>query len=313
MARKVIIDGDPGIGDAVALCLGLFDPRLEVVAVTAVAGCVSAEQSTANVQAIVDHLDPPRMPRVGAAVDLDRAPAISYLPFQGADGLGNAALKSARHHRSHLSEKLIIDEVRANPDEITIVCLGPLTNVARAFQRDPHLTSMVDRLIIAGGSCTGVGNVTPVAEFNIHYDPEGARQVFQSPTTKTLIPLEVARRVPLHLDLVDELPNEATRAGTLLRHIVPYAFRAHRQGLGTESIVLPEAVAMIATLHPELFETEELFGDVETQGELTLGATIFDRRPNHTTRANMEVAQSVEAAGVNDSIVRGLKEAGEST
>ena len=317
MGRKVIIDCDPGIADAVALCLGLFDPRLEVLAVTAVAGAVPAHQATANLQAIVDHLDPPRMARVGAAVDLERAPkdtksvfSSPALPAQGADGMGNAQLEVASHHRSHLSEKLIIDEVRANPDEVTVLCLGPLTNLARAFQRDPVLPSMIDRLVIAGGCVPGSGNVTPAAEFNIHYDPEAARAIFQSPTTKTLVPLDVTAEVPLHLDIVDELPSESTHAGMLLRKIIPFAFRAHRQGLGTESIVLPEAIAVLALLHPELFETAEMQADIEIRGELTTGATIFDRRPTAPIRANMEVAIGVDTAAVVSGLVRGLKTSG---
>lgn len=317
MGRKVIIDCDPGIADAVALCLGLFDSRLEVLAATAVAGVVPAHQATANLQAIVDHLDPPRMARVGAAVDLERAPkdtesvfSSPALPAQGADGMGNAHLEVARHHRSHLSEKLIIDEVRANPDQVTVLCLGPLTNLARAFQRDPLLPSMLDRLVIAGGCVPGSGNVTPAAEFNMHYDPEAARAIFQSPTTKTLVPLDATTQVPLHLDIVEELPPETTQAGMLLRRIIPFAFRAHRQGLGTESIVLPEAVAVIALLCPELFETVEMQADIEIRGELTTGATIFDRRLNAPVRANMEVAVAADIPAVASELVRGLKNAG---
>jgi inosine-uridine nucleoside N-ribohydrolase len=313
MARKVIIDCDPGVADAVALCLALFDPRLEVLAVTAVGGRVPAWKASVNAHALVEHLDPPRMPRLGDAVQLANAPSPDFESMQGPDGLGNADLVSSRLHRSHLSEKLICDEVRAQPHHITILCLGPLTNLARAFQRDPSLPGMVGRLIIAGGSWQVIGDVTPAAEFNMHYDPLSAMQVFQSPTTKTLIPLEVTRRVALTLDFVDELPSEDSRAGTLLRRMVPFAFRAHRQTLGSESIKLEEVVAVVAALHPELFETVEMQGDVETQGELTVGATVFERRPNHPVRANMEVAVSVEAAAVTDTIVRGLQHAGEMT
>lgn len=313
MARKVIIDCDPGVADAVALCLALFDPRLEVVAVTAVGGRVPAWKASINAQALVEHLDPPRMPRLGDAVQLKGAPAADFESMQGADGLGNVGLASSRHHRSHLSEKIICDEVRAHPDQVTILCLGPLTNVARAFQRDPSLAGVLDRLIIAGGSWEGVGDVTPSAEFNMHYDPVSAMQVFQSPTTKTLIPLEVTRRVALTLDFVEELPDESSRAGLLLRKLVPFAFRAHRRTLGHERIRLEEVVAVIAALHPELFETAEMQGDVETQGELTVGATIFERRPHHPIRANMEVAVSVESAAVTDSLVRGLQHAGSMT
>ena len=139
MAKKLIIDCDPGIDDAVALCLALFDPRLEVLAVTAVEGNVSAEQASLNVQVLVDHLDPPRYPRLGTASRSDAAPALDQRRLHGDNGLAGIDLPVAQLHHQHPSEKIICDEVRAAPGQVTILCLGPLTNLARAFQRDPAL------------------------------------------------------------------------------------------------------------------------------------------------------------------------------
>jgi purine nucleosidase len=309
MTRKVILDCDPGIGDAVALCHALFDKRLEVVAVTAAAGNVTAAQASRNVQAIVERLDPPRLPRLGAA-RRGSTQAIDLLQLHGSDGLGNAGFEVSQLHHKHPSDKLISDEVRAAPGQVTIICLGPLSNVARAFQRDPQLPELVDRIIIAGGAVNGIGNVTPSAEFNVYYDPASARDIFRSPTTKTLIPLDVTQQVKFTLEFMEELPGEETRAGRLLRRIVPFAYRAYHQQLGQESIYLHEAVALAATIHPELFETVEMAGDVELSGELTTGATIFDRRLNQHSGSNMEVAIQVDAAAVKDSIVRGLSQAG---
>ena len=104
--------------------------------------------------------------------------------------------------------------------------------------------------------------------------------------------------------------GRADRAGRLLRAILPYLFRSHRQHLGLESIRLPDVVGLCAVLHPELFHTEELHGDVETGGEIAIGATIFDRRPNSPHRADIEVALEVDVAAVADCIVRGLADAG---
>ena len=116
MARKVILDVDPGIDDAVALCLALFDPRLEVVAATAVAGNVPAEQATRNVQTIIEQLDPPRWPRIGVATEPDMAAAVDNRSIHGSDGLGNADFAVAELHHQHPSEKVICDEVRAAPE-----------------------------------------------------------------------------------------------------------------------------------------------------------------------------------------------------
>src|SRR6185503_9221040 len=129
MPRKVIIDCDPGIDDAVALTMALFDPRLEVVAVTAVAGNAPAERATLNVQAIIEQLDPPRFPRVGTATALENVASPNARHIHGDDGLGNAGFQVSQLARQHPSEKLICDEVRAAPGEVTILCLGPLTNI----------------------------------------------------------------------------------------------------------------------------------------------------------------------------------------
>jgi purine nucleosidase len=313
MPRKVIIDCDPGIDDAVALTMALFDPRLDVVAVTAVAGNVSAEQATINVQAIVEQLDPPRYPRFGAASAPDHAPYVDARHLHGADGLGNAGLAVSKHARQHPSEKLICDEIRSAPGEVTLLCLGPLTNLARALARDPDLLSLVGRVVIMGGSAKCVGNVTACAEFNIYCDPASARTVFRSPTTKTVVPLDVTDPVVWSLDLLKQLPDDTTRAGRLLGKILPHLFRTYRQELGLERIDLPDAVAVSAMLQPELFQTTDLAGDVETSGDLTLGATIFDRRPNSLQRADIEVALEVDASAVADCILRCLAEAGRQT
>lgn len=313
MARKVIIDCDPGIDDAVALCLALFDPRLDVQAVTAAEGHISAERANLNVQTLIEQLDPPRYPRLGAASPDENAPRVDMRRLQGEDGLGNLDSAVSQLHHQHPSEKVICDEIRAAPEQLTIICLGPLTNLIRAFQRDPALATLVNHVIIAGGASNGIGNITPAAEFNMFYDPLSAQAAFKAPATKTLIPLEVVRQVAFTLDFTDQLPSETTRAGRLLRHILTFAFRAYRQHLGLESLLLQGAVGVAAALHPELFETEELAGDVETTGTLTRGATIFDRRSNRQWRPNMAVATAVDAVAVKDCILRGLAEAGRCT
>ena len=148
MPRKVIINCDPGIDDAVALCIALFNWRLEIAAVTATAGNVSATKASRNVQAVIERLDPPRLPRLGAASPADASPEIDARLMHGDDGLGNSALVVSQLHHQHPSEKIICDEVRAAPEEVTLIALGPLTNVARAFQRDPGLASLVGRIRI---------------------------------------------------------------------------------------------------------------------------------------------------------------------
>lgn len=309
MARKVILDVDPGIDDAVALTMALFDPKLEVVAVTAVAGNVAAEQATRNVQTIVEQLDPPRWPRIGAAAPPEHGMSVDAPDIHGSDGLGEAHFDVAELHNQHSSEKVIADVLRDAPDEVTIIALGPLTNIAGAFQRDNALPSLVDRLVIMGGTLNGPGNATAVAEFNIYSDPASARAVFRSLTTKTLVPLDITRRVIMTYDFLDQLPDETTNAGRFLRRILPFAFRSHHSRLGLEGIHLHDAVALLACTRPELFETQEMAGDVETMGDLTTGATLFDRRRVPEWRCNMEVVTNIDSVGVKESILASIERA----
>lgn len=293
MTRKVIIDCDMGTDDAVALCMALFDERLEILAITATEGCVSAEQATRNLQAIVAMLDPDRYPRLGAAQPSENAPAISSAWLYGDDGLGNAGFEVSELHHMLPSEKLIIDCVRAHPDEVTVLCLGPYTNLVRAFRRDPQVSEMVDRVIMTGGSINGIGNVTAAAEFNCYFDPISAHELFNSRTTKTLVPLDVTTQVNFELDLLERLPDRFTRVGHFLRQILPFAFRSYRQQLGQEHICLNDAVGMLAVLEPEIFHFDPMAGQVEITGELTRGVTVFDRRSVQEWRPNMEVATSI--------------------
>jgi inosine-uridine nucleoside N-ribohydrolase len=310
VGRKVIIDCDPGIDDAVALCMALFDPRLEVLAVTATAGNVGANQASRNVQAIIEQLDPPRLPRIGVASAADHAPSIDYRHIHGADGLGNSGFQVSPLQHKHPAEKVISDTVRGAPDEVTIVTLGPLTNIARAFQRDVELPTLVDRIIMMGGSLNGVGNITPVAEFNMYYDPQSARDVLRSLTTKTLIPLDITKQLRFDLDLIDTLPPQYTRAGGFLRKILPHLYRSYHQELGQESIHLHDAVAILAATNDELFDTVEMDGDVETAGELTTGFTVFDRRSKATTHADMEVATNIDVVAARNRISEAIERAG---
>ena len=304
MPKKVILDVDPGIDDAMAMCMAFSDPQVEVVAVTAVAGNVPPQTATRNVQVILEQLDPPRSPRVGVASPPDHGLPVDGRHLHGIDGLGGVEFEVAELRNPHPSEKIICDEVRAAPDSVTIVALGPLTNIARAFKRDPELPYLVGRVVMTGGAVAGPGNITPAAEFNIYCDPESARAVFRSRSTKTLIPLDVTNRVMLTYDLFHQLPDESTRVGHFLRSILPPAFRNNRQQFGLEGIHVHDSVALKAVLHPELFTTQEMAGDVETMGELTLGATVFDRRRVPAWRHNMEVVVDMDAGKVIEQILR---------
>ncbi len=267
---------------------------------------MSPGQATRNAQAIVEQLDPPRWPRLGAASDPDRRLSVDRRNLYGSDGLGGASFVVAERQHLLPSEKVICDQVRDAPHAVTIVALGPLTNIARAFIRDPELPALVGSIVIMGGTVAGPGNITPAAEFNMYCDPLAAQVVFRSPSTKTLIPLDVTNRIELSYDLFHKLPDESTGVGRLLRQILPPVFRGYRQQFGLEGIHVHDTVTLMALICPELFTMKAMAGDVETQGELTLGATVFDRRRVPAWRHNMEVAVDMQKDAIVEAILRGL-------
>lgn len=310
MARKVIIDCDMGTDDAVALCMALFDERLDILAVTATEGCVTADQATRNLQAIIGMLDPPRYPRLGAATPSDDAPPVNTTFLYGEDGLGNQGFEVSELQHLLPSEKLIGDCIRANPGDVTIICLGPYTNIARAFRRDPVIAEQVDRLVMAGGSISACGNISAAAEFNCFFDPPSAQHVFMSRTTKLLVPLDVTTKINFDLGFVDSLPERYSRVGDFLRQILPYAYRTYHNRLGKEHIYLNDAVALLALLEPGLFEFKAMAGQVETDGHITRGVTVFDQRTVPEWNNNMDVAVSIREDDAVNSISRLLTNAG---
>ena len=303
MPRKVIIDCDMGIDDAVAISMLLFDSRFEILAVTASEGCVAAAQANSNLQAMVSLLDPDRYPRLGMASPAEHAPPVDTRYLYGEDGLGNSNFEASMRHSALPAEKLIIDTVRANPDQVTILCLGPATNLAKALRREPNLASQIDQIIMTGGSMDGHGNVTACSEFNFHFDPVSAKTILNSRTTKTLVPLDITRQVTFGLEFLEELPAESSRCGYFLRQILPFAFRSYRQHLGQETILLNDTVGALVLLKPELFQTELVPCDVETEGQLTRGMLVSDRRNLPEGRPNVNVVTGVKADQVRQCIV----------
>ena len=309
MPKKIILDLDPGVDDALAVLLALYHPEVELVAVTSVGGNVPPGVASRNVSGILGLFDPPRWPRVGVASLPDDG-----LPVEGryglpVDCLEAAQLKVAELRSPHPAEKVICEEVRAAPGQVTVVALGPLTNIARAFIRDPELPSLINRLWISGGSVSVGGNITPAAEFNIYCDPKAARYVFRSHASKVLVPLDVTNKVLFTFDHLLNLPPATTRVGDFLRTILPPAFRSYREKLGIEGIHIHDTLTLMAAIQPDLLEYEELAGDIEIEGELCRGATVFDRRRVPEWQRNVTVARKMESDRAIELVMSGLDHA----
>lgn len=219
MKHKVVLLTDPGIDGAFAATLALFDPEIEVLGLAATAGNVPHDVATRNVHILVEHLDPPRWPRLGVALPDEYD--VDGTALHGPGGLGGVEFPCARLHHTHTSDKLLIDLVRQNPREVTIVTLGPLTALARALQRESDLPELIQRIVCVGGAWREPGNASAVSEFHFYCDPAAARFVLRSRAPITLLPLDVTRKILLSPTDLLELPAPESSACRFLRQIVP--------------------------------------------------------------------------------------------
>jgi inosine-uridine nucleoside N-ribohydrolase len=307
MAQKSILIVDPGIDTAFAVALAFLEPEIDVLALAATAGNVSAEQATLNVHTIIGQLDPQRWPRIGAALPIMYE--LDGTKLHGADGLGNANFPAVSLHAPHVSDRLIVEMVKAEPHEVTIICLGPMTMLARAISREPELPELVRRIICVGGCWRDPGNASPVSEFHVYLDPEATRMVLNCGAHVTLIPLDVTRKVIFSpKDLLD-LPAPESATTQFLNKIIPYGIRACTNLYGIEGFHLKDVLAIIALALPKAVTLEAKHVDVELVGDLTRGMIVVDARPQPAQKANVHLATDVDVPAVRDYILRTLKRA----
>jgi inosine-uridine nucleoside N-ribohydrolase len=296
MARKVILVADPGIDGAFAIALALNDPSLEVLGLAATPGNVAADQATQNVHILVEQVDPPRWPRLGAA------PAVEFdvdgQQLHGPGGLGGTSFPCAELHHTHPSDKLLCDLIRLHPKEITIIVMGPLTVLARALDRDAELPALVERIICLGGAWHEPGNASAAAEFHFHCDPASARQVLRCGAPLMLIPLDVTRKLVLSPTNLLQLPAPDSRTCQFLRQIVPFGIRATAGLYGIEGFHLKDVLGIAAAVLPGAVSSKPMPVDVEIRGELTRGMSVVDTRWGSPARPNVDLAVGVDVEAV---------------
>ena len=287
-ARKIIIDTDPGQDDAVAILLALASPELDVLGITCVAGNVPLPLTSRNARMICELAGRADMKVfAGCERPLTRH-LITAEHVHGKSGLDGTELPEpvmpmAEGH----AVDFLIDTLRAQtPGSVTLCALGPLTNLATAFQRAPDIASRVSEVVLMGGAYFQVGNVTPAAEFNIHVDPEAAEIVFKSGVPLVVIPLDAT-----HKALTTRARVEAFRAlGTPVGHAVAgwtdFFERFDMAKYGSEGAPLHDPCTVAYLLQPDLFSGRHINVEIETRGEFTAGMTVADwwrvsgRQPN---------------------------------
>lgn len=302
MARKLIIVTDPGIDGAFAVALALQDPELELIGLAATAGNVGAEQATRNVHILIEQLDPPRWPRLGAALPLDFG--IDAVKLHGSGGLGGVDFPCAQLHHPHPSDKLITDLVHQYPNEVAVALMGPASTFARALDRDSDVATLVERLIVVGGSWHEPGDASAAAEFHFFCDPPAARQVLRCGAPITLLPLDVTRKLLFAPTELLSLPDGESRTTRFLRQIVPQGIAGAASHYGIEGFYLQDVLGLVPLVMPSALTTRPVAVDVELRGELTRGMSVFDVRWGVPAKPNVELATSVDVAAVRQYIQR---------
>ena len=309
--RRIVIDTDPGVDDALALILALRSPELKVEAITTVNGNTCLAQATENALRVLDILGLPKPPPVvkGADRPLAREPFPS-VSVHGSDGLGEVSEMRLPNGRkkyplprtspaNKYAPELICELAAQNPGEIAIVALGPLTNVAIALDLDPRLARNLKEIIAMGGAYTVPGNVTPAAEFNFFCDPEAARQTLASGIPITLVGLDVTLKARLGRDALFDATEKNTRLNGFLRDSTGHVMNFYRERLGYDGFSVHDALAMMVAIDKSIVGTTRCHVDVETRGELTDGMTVADLRPyprGHVGEPNAEVALHIDSS-----------------
>ncbi len=307
--EPLIVDTDAGVDDALALMLALAHPGARVTAVTTVGGNVPLERVIPNVFEVLHAMGAEGVPVFpGSAGPLLPGEREHATGFHGADGLGDYAPRRARvRPEAEPAAQALVRLARRQPGELTLVALGPLTNLALALRLEPELPRLLRRLVVMGGAHAAHGN-TPhwAAEFNFYYDPEAAQIVVQAFEELTLVTWETTLAHPLGWDEHEALASLGTPRARFYDAITRRT-RAFLEGRGAPGLLVPDPLAMAAALEPGLVTAEARHrGWVETCGTHTRGQLVLDHGRSGEP-PNVRVVTAMNAAGVRALFERTLR------
>ncbi len=272
MKKKVIIDCDVGVDDALALILAFGSPELEVLGVTGVNGNVSLPKVMKNIEKVLTLIRPSNRPWVARGADrpLRGGPAHAE-SLHGEDGLGGVQIQAEEAGRLWQvfpgpAEKLFLEMGRRYPSQVTLIAIGPLTNLALALQKDPEAMRQFNHVVVMGGAVRTKGNITPHAEFNFYVDPSAAKQVLESGLPLTLVPLDATHQVPLTPEVMEKRVRPF--CGSLAQFLVEATgyeaggchFRGRRK-----AFYLHDPLAVGAVIDPGVVRKEKLPVSVEAK------------------------------------------------
>lgn len=307
MTRKIIIDTDPGHDDAMALMLACKSADFNILAVTTVCGNSTIENTTRNAQFILDFLGRRDIP-VYSGAEKPIVRELIQAVVHGASGLdGINPTNKAVLTEDAVDQMLRL--IKSNPNEVTVVTLGPLTNVALAIQKAPETMMLVKEIVSMGGAIDVAGNKNRVAEFNIFVDPEAADIVMRFPVKKTLVPLDACNHVLMQLQDVECIKDDPLR-GLLNKMLAPYIANLEKD-TGEKGALMYDPLTIFYLLQPASCQTETQSVLVEAKGEITRGMTVVDKRKvNDGADTNATVVTNIESQDFIDCFIKALSNKG---
>ena len=275
-AKKIILDTDPGSDDALAMMLALNSPELDVRAIIVVPGNVTASQGLENALRMVTLANRCDIPVAAGAQHPLFQKLITAEFWHGKNGLADVELPASKCKvDSRFGPDLIIQLVHAAPHEITLVPVGPLTNIALAVEKDPSIVQLVKEVILMGGSISG-GNVNAAAEANIYNDPEAAQIVFQAGWPLTMVGLDVGDKTLLSQKYLDQLGQTHGPVNDFIYSVAKFLINRSAQ-FGWLGTPMYDPLAVGVAIDATLVKSPEMHVDVETRGEFTRGETVANR------------------------------------
>ena len=290
---RIIIDTDPGIDDAFAFLLALASPEIKLEALTTTQGNVTLEKATTNALAVLELARASHIPVVKGSVVPLVQPLRASADVHGESGIGDSRLPEpgTKPIPKHAVDYLI-ERVLAEPGEISIFPIGPLTNIAMAIRKEPRFAQAVKELVIMGGAILDGGNMTPQAEFNIYVDPHAAHIVFHSGIPITLIPLDVTHKCLFKLEHVDRVMKINSPISRFIKEAIEVYLRFSVER-GFEGSALHDPLTLATVIAPELLTLKEYYVDVDISGGVSMGKTFADIYNVLKKPANMKVAMNV--------------------
>ena len=303
--KPIILDVDPGHDDAVAIMLACGARDLDLLAVTTVAGNVPLEKTTRNALRVLSLISHTGVPvAAGASSPLHR-PLRTAEDIHGESGLEGPEIPDASFAADERgATALIADALRGSPEPVTLVPVGPLTNVATFLREHPELKERIARISLMGGSI-GLGNTTPAAEFNVYVDPEAAREVFESGLPITMSGLDVTHQAGAGRAEREKL-RSLGRIGGVVAELLEYFASTYESVFGFDAPPLHDAVAVAAVLKPGLLKTRAMRVEVECESELTRGETVCDFYGVTGEPPNAEVGVELDREGFFELLYRTL-------